>query len=129
MANVYDFTKITLTINGAIISGFADGDAIAREAVDDTVTMEQGADGHVEMVRTNKTAETLTLQLQRTSPSNAFLRQWYKSGTPLEISLIDHNDNAESWSAVECMISRPANYSAGSEVTPIEWTIIMPKVN
>lgn len=128
MASTYDFKKVTLTINGAIISGFADGDAIVKEASEETVTAEQGADGDVEFIETNKTIETLTLRLQRTSPSNRFLRQWYTDKEALDVSLIDHNDNADSWSAVECRITQSANYSAGSSVTPIEWTILMPKV-
>lgn len=128
MASTYDFKKVTLTINGAIISGFADGDAIVKEASEETVTAEQGADGTVEFINTNKTMETLTLQLQRTSPSNRFLRQWYNDGDTLDVSLVDRNDNADSWSAVGCRITQSANYSAGSEATPIEWTILMPKV-
>lgn len=129
MIGVYDFTKITLIVGGSIISGFADGDAITKEANEDATTFAEGADGYGEFTATNKRAETLTLNLQRTSPSNKVLADLFKNNKTFNVQLIDHNDNSESWSATDCMIPRNATYTAGSEASPREWTIILPRVD
>lgn len=129
MALVYDFTKITLIIDGMIVSGFGDGDAISREPNEDKVTYQEGADGVGEYTATNKQAETMTLQLQRTSGSNGLLNSLYKQNKKFSVQLIDHNDNSESWSAADCMIPRGSTYTAGSEATPREWTILIPKID
>lgn len=128
MTSTYDFNKNTLLVDGVIISNYADGDAITLEPVEDRVTYTEGADGTGEFVETNKNAETLTISLQRTSPSNSYLDELYKNGATFSVQLIDHNDNSLSWGAVGARITRRANWSAGSEATPREWTIILPKV-
>jgi len=68
----YDPKKILVLINGQRITGFADGTFVEIE-FPESFTTQKGAQGAHTRTRVADSSATLTLSLQQTSPSNAFL--------------------------------------------------------
>jgi hypothetical protein len=68
----YDPKKILVLINGQRITGFADG-TFVDIAFPPSFTTQKGAQGAHTRTRVADSSATVTLSLQQTSPSNAFL--------------------------------------------------------
>jgi hypothetical protein len=66
----YDPRKITVTLGGTIVTGYADGTFVSVERTSDAFTMVTGADNLTTRTKTNDKSGTLTLTLQQTSVSN-----------------------------------------------------------
>lgn len=69
----YDASQVVLTINGAVIGGYADGTFINVEREEPSFTKVVGADGTVSRAKSNNKSGTLTITLKQTSPSNDVL--------------------------------------------------------
>jgi hypothetical protein len=69
----YSAKEVIATVNGVIISGFADGDSIVVEFNDDAWRDAAGNDGEVARSKVNDPRGTITLTLLQTSISNDFL--------------------------------------------------------
>jgi hypothetical protein len=76
---VFDFTQVLASFGPIAIQGFADGDAISVEYNGDRETKVVGADGNVVRVVSANKAATVTLRLQRGSPTAAAFRAWKKT--------------------------------------------------
>lgn len=125
----YDFKKVTLIVDNFIISGFDEGDAIALEPNEARYEYNEGADGIGEYTATNKSSQTMTVSLQRTSPSNKVFYNIFKSGKDFDVQVIDNNEGSISWSATNCRIIQAPGFSSGMEATPQEWEFLIPSVN
>ena len=68
----YDPKEIIVSVNGQIMSGFAE-DVVTVARVEDAVTDEVGADGEVVRILSNDRRGTITITLLPTSSSNLVL--------------------------------------------------------
>ena len=125
----YDFTNVTLVVNGHIVNGFDEGDAITLEPREAVYDYNEGADGIGEYTATNKRAQTMGVSLQRTSPSNLVFHELLKSKEDFDVQLIDNNEGSLSWSAPNCRIIQNPTFSSGMEATAQEWEFLIPVVN
>lgn len=82
LVTVYDIKQIIGTFGPIFFDGFADGDAISVEFDEDRETTNVGVDGNVVRVINNNRVATVTLRLQRGSPSAAALRAWKTAFAP-----------------------------------------------
>lgn len=119
----YDFKRVSVIVDGVIITGFMDGESIQTEQNEDDVTPHVGAGGDVTFSETNDETGTITLSLKSTSSSNPFLKSLRNSKETFPISIVDSNDNNFRAGGNECRIVKPPERAWGSEVTGLEWQI------
>lgn len=124
----YDFKNTSVLINGVLISGYADGDAIQMEQREDSVELLVGAGGDSEYSESNDKSATLTLTLLVSSASSIYLEDLHNAGEELDVQIIDKNQNSRNKAASQCRIQRNAPLTRGKEGSPREWTILMPEI-
>lgn len=117
-----------LTVNGNIISGYADGTFITAEREVDAYTKVVGADGEVSRTKSANRSGRVTLTLKQTSASNAVLMAIAADDELLDAGVIDVylKDNlgytifgGEGW------IVKQPNFELGSDEANREWMIDM----
>lgn len=87
----YDPGAVTLTWDGLLITGFAEGSFITWEADADTFSKVTGSQGDVTRVRSRNRSSRVTFRLQQTSPINDVLSQRHiedRAGLPRKGSLL-----------------------------------------
>lgn len=69
----YDPKKITITLGGVVVTGYADGTFVGFERTSDAYTMTTGADNLTTRVKSNDKSGTITITLQQSSVTNNIL--------------------------------------------------------
>lgn len=121
----YDFKKVTVIVDGVIITGFMDGDSIAAEKNEDDVNTHVGAGGDVTFSESNNNTGTITLTLKSTSSSLPFLKQLRDSKRIFPTQIVDANDQTYRVGGNECRVVRTPGRNWGSEVTGVEVSIVV----
>ena len=122
----YDFKNTSVIIDGFIITGYADGDAISIEYRGDGVALTVGAAGDGEYSQSNDNSAEVTLSLQRTSQAQDFLESLYEDKEEFTLTIIDKNDNSRTRASEQCRVQKVADITSGAEASPREFIIIAP---
>ena len=123
MTKVYNFKNNQVIVNGAIITGYADGDAIKAERNEDKFSQFVGADGDVTYNETNNDTGLITLMLKPSSSSLSYLKSLYKSKKLFNVLIQDTANNVRV-TGEDCMIQRWPSFSRGEEASGVEVTIL-----
>lgn len=121
----YDFKKVSVVVDGVIITGYMDGDSIAVEKNEDDITTHVGAGGDVTFSEQNDDTATITLTLKQTSSSLPFLRDLRKSKRIFPTQIVDSNNDTFRCGGNECRILRAPSRNFGNEVTGVEVQIVV----
>lgn len=129
----FAFDKVTCTLGGSRIAGFAKGTSITIEADEEDWILETGADGHTtRILKPNKTA-TVTFRIQQTSLTNDVLSAKRtvdrQTGVGCGVFLLKDLMGTTLVSSQNSMVQKPAKIEMGDEVTPREWTLVVTDVN
>lgn len=124
-ATTYDFKKVTVIVDGNIITGFMDGESISTEANTEEVTMHVGADGSVTFSESNDQTGKITLTLKQTSASATVLDKLLKNKKMFATQIVDSNNKKFKAGGNECRIQQKPNRTWGNEVTGLEYTILV----
>jgi len=123
----YDSMEVNLVVGGVVITGVASGSWITVERSEDDFTEYTGAQGEVAMAESNNRTGEITVTLDNTSPSCAYLYGLSKKrgkAALVDVAVIDANeDGGIMMSAPEARVRRPANYESGNEITEREFVI------
>lgn len=119
----YDFKKVSVIVDGVIITGFMDGESIETEKNEDDVAAHVGAAGDVTFSETNDNTGTITLTLKQTSSSLPFLQSLRNSKRLFQTQIVDANNSEFRAGGSECRIVKPPSRTWGNEVTGTEWAI------
>lgn len=119
----YDFKKVSVIVDGVIVTGFMDGDAISAEKTEDDVTTHVGAGGDVTFSESNNETGTITLTLKTTSSTLPYLMDLRNSKALFATQIVDSNNNTFRAGGNECRIVKSPSRSWGPEVTGAEITI------
>ena len=122
----YNVKNTSFTIDGTLISGYADGDAITIAYRGDGVSLVIGAAGDGEYSQSNDNSAEVTLSLQRTSASQNYVEALYHAKQEFTLTIIDKNDNARNRSSEQCRVQKVADITGGAEASPREFVIIAP---
>ncbi|MCL2188428.1 MAG: DUF3277 family protein [Defluviitaleaceae bacterium] len=125
----YDPGAVNLVVGGQVITGVADGTWITVERAEDSFTEYIGSKGEVAMAESNNRSGTVTVTLENTSPSVAYLYRLAKRrgrNAIIDVSVVDANEEGGMrWAASEGRVRRPPNYEAGKEITEREFQIFV----
>lgn len=123
-ATTHNFKNTIVIIDGVIITGFTDGDAISTSKNEDDVTAHVGAGGDVTFNESNDPTGTVTITLKQDSSSVPILDALHKSKKMFSVEVND-TGNGKRISGSECRFSKTPDASWGNEVTGREYTILV----
>lgn len=117
----YDPKKVSVSVGGVPVRGFADGDMVTVEFTSDKRSIHVGTDGNARHIRSVDETGTCTIRLASYSPSNAALFTLDKADEPYPIAVTDKSSNADLFFAESCALRKIPNMVKGAEETPLEW--------
>lgn len=120
---VHNFKNTQVVVGGAIITGYADGDAIQAEPNEDKWTQSVGADGGVTYNESNNETGVITLTLKPSSSSIPYLRTLYKSGESFNVLLQDTENNVRV-TGEDCRIQKWPAFTRSEEESGVEIPIL-----
>jgi hypothetical protein len=128
MSKIYTYSPedVSVTVNGAVISGFSDGTCINAEREEDAFTKVVGSDGQVTRSKNPNKSGTIALTLKGSSASNdvlsalASLDEINGSGVA---AVIVKDNSGRSVCAGKGWIKKTPTVEFAKEVTDREWMI------
>lgn len=124
--NTYDPKEIIVTVNGLIMSGFAE-DVVTVARAEDSVRDEVGADGEVVRILSNDRRGNVTISLLPTSASNADLSALQLAdevtGGSVFPLLIQDNRGNDLHVAAEAWVVKPPDAVYNKTAAPRVWNI------
>jgi len=123
MTTVYNFKNTQVIVAGAIITGYADGDAIQAEPNEDKWTQTIGAAGDVTYNESNNETGLITLTLKTSSSSIPYLRSLYKSKQLFNVLIQDTSNNVRV-TGEDCMIQKWPSFTRSEEEAGVEIPIL-----
>lgn len=129
MAETYNFKKVTVNIDGNIVTGFMDGTGISIEKNEDDVTQHVGADGGVTWSESNDNTGLMTVTLKQVSPTLAVLRALAAEKREFPISVIDNNGGKVRFTSTQCRVQKQPGGEWADEVGGVEVPILIADYN
>lgn len=124
----YDARSVNVIVNGAVVTGFAEGTFVKVERGADNFTTYVGAKGEVARSRNADRTAKITLTLKHTSPANRYLSGLAKSDETFTVSVNDSSQGSIV-GGVDCWVSKQPNMEYGEEITPREWELVVPELD
>jgi hypothetical protein len=121
--NRFDAKSVTVTVNGTFITGFADGTFVQGEKDEDNFTTSVGAQGDVVVNEVNNPLGTVTITIQQTSPSVAYLNGLANSKEFVPVWVISNNSPKEKFGGSKCRVKKPSSSSFSNEDEDREYEI------
>lgn len=119
----YDAKNVSVTFDKTFITGLADGTAVEGEQNEDNASHSVGIHGDVVISETNDPTGVVTVTLQMTSPSVAYLTRCANAGTLAELWVISNNVPKEKMGGNYARVLKPANKSFSNESETREFEI------
>jgi hypothetical protein len=117
----YDPLKVTCTVSGVPIRGWADGEMIVVEDTVDKRSKHIGTGGEGRHIKSADKSGTITIRLADYSPSNAVLLAVDEVDEPVTITVTDKSMNADLFAADSCTLVKVPNMTKGAETSINEW--------
>lgn len=125
----YDPTKVSLVVNGRVITGFATDSMITVARSEDMVTTAVGVKGDVTYNENANDSGTMTVTLSGTSSSLPTLRDLALRRQQVSVLLADANDDSNVYvSGDRCRITRPPDLTRAKEIGSETVTIFVPSL-
>jgi len=128
----YDFKQVAVSFGGKLLTGFAEGDAITIEPVEDLYKMKVGADGEVSRSRMNNLSHVCRLRLMQTSDANdimtAFMLADQNGNGGVEPFFIKDGSGRSLETAEQAFVMRAPDRGFGAEDGTREWVVGLPKL-
>ena len=127
----YDWRKSLTAVNGVPITNFAPGDnALKATRLSDNASHEVGRDGHMAVSLSADKSMEITIKLQQTSPSNAYLskitsaQDFLESFVPVTVEQADPYRMDSVGSTVGYVKKHP-DYVRGAKAGVIDWVFVL----
>ena len=123
----YDPKKVTVAVNGRIITGFSADGIISMAHNEDAILPAVGVQGDVAIAENANNSAVCTLTLMATSASIAYLRDLCTRKARLRLTISDVNDDDEIHVNTEnCRIRKMPDMARGREVGSVSVAIYIP---
>lgn len=125
----YDPKDVNVIVGGVALTGFAEDTFVTAERMEDSFTEYVGAKGEVAMADNNNKTGEITVTLEATSPSVAYLNELANrkgKNAIVPVTVVDLNDDSRVViSGAEARVRKPAAYEAGKEISEREFVIFV----
>ncbi len=120
----YDPKNVVVTVDGTVLTGYAEGTFVTCEKEEDNYTTVVGADGTTTRARVNNNIGNITVTLKSTSPSNRFLSIRARRRSTMPVYVSDRNQDSRVLAGGSTgWVMKPAAVSRGSDVENVEYTL------
>ena len=125
----YDPRKVSVVVDGRIVTGFADSSMITIARSEDIVSTSVGTQGDVVYSESANRSGTLTMSLQTTSASLVWLKNIAKSRKEISVVITDASQTpAEVTNASRCRITRIPDNKKEKTAGSVDVTIFAPEI-
>ena len=125
----YDPRKVSVVVDGRIVTGFADSSMITIARSEDIVSTSVGTQGDVVYSESANRSGTLTMSLQSTSASLVWLKNIAKSRKEISVVISDASQTpAEVTNASRCRITRIPDNKKEKTAGSVDVTIFAPEI-
>lgn len=125
----YDPMKVSVVVDGLIITGFADSSMVVVARNEDVVSTVVGTQGDVVYSENANRSGTITLSLQETSYSVDYLRNIAKRRKEVSVVISDMNKTpTEVTSANRCRVTKIPDNKKEKTAGSIDVTIFAPTI-
>jgi len=130
MTYTYDPKKVSVIVNGRIITGYAEDGVITITWNEDRVGTTTGVKGDVVYTENADNTATATLPLMHTSASMAYLTNLCARRIPIRLDVADANaDGGFHLSQEDCRITKMPDIPRSNEPTAVNVDIFIPDAN
>lgn len=112
----YDAKNVTVTVDGTYITGFAEGSFVEAEKSENTFESSVGAQGDVGISEINNPLGAITLTVQQTSPSLAYLNRLAASKRIVPVWVISSNEVKEKIGGTQARVVKPAGSTFSNNI-------------
>lgn len=123
--NAYDPKDVKVVVDGAVLTGFADGTFVQCQKNTETYSMDVGALGEVDFSKSADETGQITVTLKHTSPSNRTLTKHAKGRNSFPVQVIDRNTNGVTAGGTECRIQKLPDQERSKEISSLEWVFLV----
>lgn len=106
---VYDAKKVTVTVDGKFITGYAESTFVTASKDEDGFEPSVSAQGDVGVAVRNNTLGTVEITLNQTSPSINMLDQLAASSKMIPVWVISNNEVKEKSGGTKAMVTKPSD--------------------
>ena len=125
----YDPMKVSVVVDGRVVTGFADSSMVTVTRSEDIVSTTVGTQGDVVYSESANKSGTITMSLQVTSASVIWLRSIAKSRKEVSVVISDANQSpAEVTSASRCRITKIPDNKKEKTAGSVDVTIFAPEI-
>ena len=125
----YDPMKVSVVVDGRVVTGFADASMVTVTRSEDIVSTTVGTQGDVVYSESANKSGTITMSLQVTSASIIWLRNIAKSRKEVSVVISDANQSpAEVTSASHCRIIKIPDNKKEKTAGSVDITIFAPEI-
>lgn len=122
----YDPKKVNITVDGFVVTGYAEDTFISGERNTEKRSLTVGADGNPDVNKSADDTGTVSITLKANSPANAKLKELYKQDDPFNFLCIDQNMNGDvGISGSECVVENLPNFEKAAELGETEWSLLV----
>ena len=130
MIHTYDPDKVSVIINGVVITGFDSAGVFTYARTGDITTPTVGVQGETAYVENRDETGTLTITLMNSSPHLSMLRRLATQRKMISVVVNDANDfDPLSISGNNCRITKVPDIGRTKDLGSAQITIFIPKDN
>jgi hypothetical protein len=126
---VYDPTKVSISVNGVGITGFADGDMFTAEFATNKTSTHIGTGGEGRFILSKDASGTCTIRLADYSNANAALSIIDTVGIPVALTCTDKTTFGDLFFTEAAMVQKVPNLQKGNEAKMNEWVFEFIRAN
>jgi len=126
-AKTYNLNDVNVTVDGTIVHGYGDGDAVVIARNSDDYSAQAGSDGEVMFSALNDKSGTITFNLQFGSLLNRVFSDIAAAKRQVAISITEKNGAAQV-TVRSAYVQRPPDYTFGREAQVMEWQFICSEI-
>lgn len=119
----YDAKNVTVTVAETFITGFGEDTFVECEKDEDTFQTSVGAQGDVGISEINNPLGTITITLQQTSPSVAYLNRLAASKQIVPVWVMSSSFPAEKIGGSKARVKKPAGSSFSNQIEDRQFEI------
>lgn len=118
----YDAKEVSVIVGGINITGFAEDTIVKASKKENNSSESVSAQGDVGVAITNNTLGEVTVPLNQTSPSIAYLNNLANTNKIVDVWVKSNNDVKETVGGTKARVVKPADVEFGSKISNREFT-------
>jgi hypothetical protein len=126
---IYDPIKVSISINGVPITGWADGDIFMADFATNKTSTHIGTGGEGRFIVSKDASGTCTIRVSDYSLANAGLTVIDTVGVPVAITCTDKSSAGDVFFTEAAMVQKVPEFSKGNEAKMREWVFEFIRAN